>query len=215
MAKAGQVFFAHEDARADVQHEPDHLTGLSDTGWTEARELGVRLCAAFGSFDRVFHSGYRRTRETTEGLLEAWPADERARIDVRHHLLLRERDAGYAFNMTAAEAKAAFPWLQPHWDLFGHLFARPPGGESLADVAARVDQFFQALARAIVGKRILIVTHFGTLQMARFLIEGWTHDEVIDRLRREPVSNCGGVAYRLDRQSGRLARSAEFGTTND
>jgi broad specificity phosphatase PhoE len=39
--------------------------------------------------------------------------------------------------MTTAEAESAFPWLQDYWITYGPIFGRPPGGESMADVAKR------------------------------------------------------------------------------
>ena len=56
----------------------------------------------------------------------------------RRNFYIRERDPGYTYDMTEAEAGSAFPWLAEYWQTFGGFFSRPPGGESLADVAARV-----------------------------------------------------------------------------
>ena len=84
-------------------------------------------------------------------------------MPVRHHLFVRERDAGHAYDMTDAEAQAAFPWLQEDWTTFGPFFARPPGGETLADVIERVYAFLQKLTRTMAGKRVLVVTHGGTI----------------------------------------------------
>jgi hypothetical protein len=65
--------------------------------------------------------------------------------------------------MTDAEASAAFPWLQDYWSTFGPFFARPPGGESLAQVCERVYAFLQKVARTMAGKRVLVVSHAGTM----------------------------------------------------
>ena len=206
LAKVGRVFFADDEARSDLKNEPDHLIRLTETGWSQARELGTKLRDSFQSFDSVFHSGYRRTQETAEAVLEAWPADERSRMAVRAHLFLRERDVGYAFNFTADEARQTFPWLQPHWDLTGHFFARPPGGESLADVAMRVHLFLESSRHDLAGKSVLIVTHGGPLRMFRYWLEAWTYEDVIDRWDREAVPNCCVVSYRAGERSDRLER---------
>lgn len=207
VAKAGQIFFADEAARGDLENDPDHGTCLTDAGRAQARELGETLHAAFGSFDVVFHSGYQRTRETAQGLLAAWPAESGSHRDVRSHLFLRERDSGYTFNMTTAEAEAAFPWLQSHWELSGRFFARPPGAESLADVALRVHLFLESLKADCAGQRVLIVTHGGPLRMFRYWLEGWSHEDVVDRWNREAVPNCCVIAYAPD-ENGRLTRMA-------
>jgi hypothetical protein len=66
---------------------------------------------AFGTFDHVVHSGYARTMQTLDHMLEVYTADERARMSIRHHLFVRERDGGHTYDMTDAEVQAAFPWL--------------------------------------------------------------------------------------------------------
>ena len=202
-AKAGQFFFANEAARGDLENDPDHRTCLTETGRAQARELGNTLLGAFGAFDVVYHSGYQRTRETAEGVLEAWPADAVSRRDVRSHLFLRERDGGYTFNMTTAEAKAAFPWLQAHWELSGRFFARPPGAESIADVALRVHLFLEEIKTTCAGQRVMVVTHGGPLRMFRYWLEGWSHEDVVDRWDREAVPNCCVIAYAAG-EDGRL-----------
>ncbi|MCC7044524.1 MAG: histidine phosphatase family protein [Acidobacteria bacterium] len=198
VAKAGQVFFPDPEARRGLEGEADHVAGLTDTGRDQARALGERLANEFGAFDIVFHSGYRRTRDTAEFVLAAMPAGAAAPT-VREHIFLRERDAGYTFNMTTDEAEAAFPWLQEYWRTVGPFFARPPGGESLADVAGRVQLFFESCERELADRRVLLVTHAGTMRMIRFLLERWTHDEAPERWRREPNGNASFVAYERGR----------------
>lgn len=193
VAKAGQVFLPDPEARRGLEGEADHHSGLTDIGREQARALGARLAAEFGSFDLVYHSGYRRARETAELALEAMAQSPAP--TVRESIFLRERDAGYTFNMTAAEAEAAFPWLQEYWQTVGPFYARPPGGESLADVAGRVQLLFESCERELAGKRVLLVTHAGVVRMIRFLLEGWTVDEAPARWRSEPVGNASFVAY--------------------
>ncbi len=153
----------------------------------------------------MFHSGYRRTIETTDEVLAAWPAEERARIKVRHHLFIREREGGHTYDMTDAEAAAAFPWLRDYWSSFGPFFARPPGGESLAQVCERVYSFLQKLARTLAGRRVLVVSHGGTMWCCRYVLEGWTYAEAEERFRTESNPNCSVTWYERDAVSGRLA----------
>ena len=77
--------------------------------------MSSRLRDEHERFELVLHSGYRRTRETTEALLEAWPADMRAEMAVGEDVRISERDAGFTVNMTTAEASEAFPWLAEYW----------------------------------------------------------------------------------------------------
>lgn len=194
-AKRGSVFLPDEAAKDQFQGQPDSATGLTENGIVQARALGVRLRAEYGMFDLALDSGYRRTVDTLAAVLEAWPEVERKQIERRSDFLLRERDAGHAVNMTATEAAGAFPWLQDYWRAHGPFFARPPGGESLADVAVRVRQFIESHREQFAGRRVLIVGHAGSLRMVRFVLEGWSYEEVERRLREEPMENCAVAAY--------------------
>jgi broad specificity phosphatase PhoE len=71
--------------------------------------------------------------------------------------------------------------VQACWKTSGPFFTRPLGGESLAQVCERVQAFLQKVARTMAGKRVLIVSHAGTMWCMRSVLEGWTHEEA-DRL---------------------------------
>jgi broad specificity phosphatase PhoE len=204
VAKKGNRFFLDDEARKSVRGTADHRTPLTARGLLQASRTGIALRRDFGPFDYAYHSGYRRTRETLEHLLLGYTEDERARIRVRHHLFLRERDTGYTFDMTTAEAESAFPWLEAYWDTYGPIFGRPPGGESLADVAKRVYLFLGMLFRDRGGQRILVVTHGGTLWMFRMVLERWTWEEAEDRFRMGSVPQCSVTDYAFDPAAGRL-----------
>jgi len=204
VARKGNRYFLDSEARKSVQGVADHRTPLTVRGRLQASQTGTALRRDFGAFDYAYHSGYYRTRETLEHLLGAYLEDERARIQIRHHLFLRERDSGYTFDMTTAEAESAFPWLQEYWKTYGPVFGRPPGGESYADVAKRVYLFLSMLFRDRGGQRVLVVTHGGTLWMFRMLLERWSWEETEERLRAGSIPNCSVTDYVFDPKSGRL-----------
>ena len=206
VAKKRNRFFLDDEARRPLQGIPDHRVGLTERGWRQARETGVALRQRFGVFDQVYHSGYQRAVETTTALLAGYEPADRERMRVRHHLFIRERDQGYAYDMTDSEAREAFPWLQDYWNTFGPFFARPPGGESLAQVCERVYSFLQKLARTMEGKRVLLVTHGGTIWCCRYVLERWTYDEAERRFATEHIRNCSVTHYELE--SGRLSLRA-------
>ncbi len=205
VAKKGNMFFLDDEMRKAVQGIADHHVPITDEGRRQAEVTGQALRAEFGTFDYVYHSGYRRTQETAEHLLAAYTPEEREAMRVRHHLFLRERDAGWTYDMTTAEAAAAFPWLQGYWDTFGRFFARPPGGESFADVAERVYLFLGMLFRDRPQQRVLVVSHGGTLRVFRHLLERWTPDEFVARWDTEPVANCAVTSYTFDAAGGAAA----------
>src|SRR5436190_6428219 len=204
VVKKENRFYLDDEARKAVKGVPDHLIELTDEGRRQAQATGVAIRQQYGVFDYVVHSGYRRTVQTCDGILAAYTDDERARMPVRHHLFVRERDAGHAYDMTDAEAQAAFPWLQEYWTTFGPFFARPPGGESLAEVCERVYAFLQKLTRTMAGKRVLVVTHGGTIFCFRYVLERWTYEEAERRFREEAVGNCSVTSYRFNSDAQRL-----------
>lgn len=189
VAKQGHVFFPDDAARDGLHRVPDHLAALTPRGVEQARALGMQLRAAFGTFDSVYHSGYLRARQTADMVVSLLDGP---RPVVRENILLRERDAGYSVDMTTAEAEASYPWLQSYWQSVGPVFSRPPGGESLADVAQRVQVFLEGARHELATERVLIVSHVGTLRMLRCLVEGWSYDDLI---RQWAVSGLANAAF--------------------
>jgi broad specificity phosphatase PhoE len=204
IVKKQNRFYLDDESRKSVKGVPDHLIELTDEGRRQSAVTGASLRDTYGTFDYIVHSGYRRTMQTLDEILTAYTPEERARMVVRHHLFVRERDGGHAYDMTDAEAQAAFPWLNDYWTTFGPFFARPPGGESLADVSQRVYAFLQKLTRTMAGRRVLVVTHGGTMWCFRYVLERWTYEEAERRFNTESNANCSVTAYRFNGASGRL-----------
>ncbi len=137
-------------------------------------------------------------------LLNAYTAEERLMTKIRQNFFIRERDPGYGYDMTETEARKAFPYHQNYWKTFGGFFAYPPGGESLAKVAERVYLFLNMLFRDRNGKKILVVTHGGTLRCFRFLLERWTYDQALRWKPDERPENCGVTTYRYSEKTKSL-----------
>lgn len=203
-AKRGSIYFVDDAARQAVRGTPDHLIDLTDDGYKQALETGLAVRQRFGVFDHVYTSGYTRAVRTAEGILAAYPEAERERMRVRMDLLIRERDPGFAYDMTEAEAAAAFPWLDEYWKTFGGFMARPPGGESLADVTGRVQIFLETVFREHAGEKVLIVTHAGTIRCFRFALERWDYERADHWPSGQGPANCGVTAYRATDGGDRL-----------
>jgi broad specificity phosphatase PhoE len=202
--KRGSVYFADDGARRDIIGIPDHLIPITEEGWSQARPTGIGLRQRFGVPDYIYHSGYLRTVETTDAVLEAYTEEERAAIRVRQRIWIRERDPGYAYDMTREEAESAFPWLNAYWKEFGGFFAVPVGGESLAQVCERVHTFLDSLFRDRAGQKIFVVTHGGTIRCFRFLLERWTYEQALHWAPGESPRNCSVTVYEFDPPQGRL-----------
>ncbi len=203
-AKPGVVYYPDDEARRGIEGIPDYKIPLTEEGVVQARATGIALCKRFGAPDYLYHSGYKRAEDTADGILAAYSEEERGRIQVRSHLFIRERDSGYAYDMTKDEACAAFPWLQKYWDTHGGFFSRPVGGESLAQVAERAYLFLNTLFRDRAGQKVFVITHGGTLRSFRFLLERWDYDRALHWRPDERPANCGVTVYEYDAALGRL-----------
>jgi probable phosphoglycerate mutase len=203
-AKKGSVYFADDAARRIVRGTADHLIELTDSGHEQAAQTGHAIRDRFGVFDYVYTSGYARTDQTAAGILAAYPPEERERMKVRMNLFIRERDSGFAYDMTQEEAETAFPWLNEYWRTVGGFMARPPGGESLADVVGRVHTFLDTLFRDRAGQKIMVVTHGGTIRCFRFALERWGYEQAKRWPEGQGPANCGVTTYRCGETGDRL-----------
>jgi len=207
------------------QTVPDHRVKLTPDGWKQvihvgsethntpltyplkAEEAGIKLRSLLRPSDTLhfFTSPYRRTRETTEGILNALTTDNpepspfpRHTITVYEEPRLREQDFG---NFQPDSAEMSRMW-QERAD-YGHFFYRIPNGESAADAYDRVSGFNESLWR-IFGEDnsasvCVLVTHG---LMTRVFLMKWYHFSVeyFEDLRN--VDHCEFVVMRLN-ESGK------------
>ncbi|KAL7798148.1 histidine phosphatase superfamily [Trichoderma ceciliae] len=162
---------------------PDHRVKLTQDGWAQAHEAGRRLRKLLRPDDTLhfFTSPYRRTRETTEGILATLTSDDpepspyrRSSIKVYEEPRLREQDFG---NFQPCSAEMERMW-QERAD-YGHFFYRIPNGESAADAYDRVSGFNESLWRQFgeddFASVCVLVTHG---LMSRVFLMKWYHFSV-------------------------------------
>ncbi|NMA70517.1 MAG: histidine phosphatase family protein [Firmicutes bacterium] len=169
---------------------------LNDHGVAQARRLGARL--ARWPIDRAIASDLVRAQETARLALgdRAIPLE----LDER----LRERNFGEWEGLTREEVEARDPegarrWREEPWTF------RPPGGESLADVARRALPVVEELREE--GGRVLIVSHGGTLRAILRHLLGWP-DGSGPKLF---LFNTGLTVIRLGPERVRLERLNDIG----
>jgi 2,3-bisphosphoglycerate-dependent phosphoglycerate mutase len=209
-AKAGHAHYQDDEARQAVRGIPDYKIPLTEEGHRQAKLTGEALIQRFGRPDYLYHSGYKRTQDTAQAILEACTPEDRARIQVRENPFIRERHAGYTYDMTAAEAERYFPFFQEHWETHGQFIAEPPGGESLISVLERVYLFNGTLFRDRVGQKVFVVTHGGTLRCFRYWLEHWSYEDALRWPEGQSPENCGYTVYEPN-EEGRL-KLAEYNT---
>ncbi|KAI1630008.1 phosphoglycerate mutase [Exophiala viscosa] len=184
------------------QKTPDHRVPLTPDGHQQAMEAGEKLRALLRNDDTVhfFISPYRRTRETTEGILSGLCSNDpvpspfrRSHIKVYEEPRLREQDFG---NFQPGGDEVERLWRERAE--YGHFFYRIPNGESGADVYDRVSSFNGSLWRRFsedtMASVAILVTHG---LCSRIFLMAWYHYSVefFEDLRN--INHCEFLVMKL------------------
>ncbi|HEX2073967.1 MAG TPA: bifunctional RNase H/acid phosphatase [Geodermatophilus sp.] len=162
---------------------------LSATGRAEAEAAAVR--AKELGIDVVVASPLRRTRETAEIVAGALA------LPVRFDDDLVELDFGELEGLTAEEALLAHPLAARRFA--ADVTVRAPGGESVADVSARVARARDRILREHAGRTVLVVSHVTPIKLMLAAGLG-VADDVVHRVFLEAGSLCT-VAWSSDGRS--------------
>jgi broad specificity phosphatase PhoE len=166
---------------------------LSPLGQAQAVALGHRFGAL--AADRrpqvVLCSPYRRARQTWQLATDAaraggGPDLPAALIDDR----LRDRVMGELELLTGAAIAARYPAEAARRAATDGFHYRPPGGESLLDVAARVGSLLDDVRREHADLRVLLVAHDSVVLMLRHLVEGLSLPELETVVRAGMAANA-------------------------
>ena len=151
---------------------------LNAAGYAQAARLGQRLAGERP--DALFSSDLLRARETAAPLAAAW--------GLQPQLLpgLREQSFGVLEGLDVPTIKVLHADLWQQWLEHRSDFALP-GGESLRQFHERVMGAVRELAAAGAGRRLVIMTHGGVLDML------WrsAHGLPLDGLRACEIPNTG------------------------
>jgi broad specificity phosphatase PhoE len=184
--------------RADRLELParDPDVRLSATGCEQADTLGRswRDLPPGQRPDAVLSSPYERAFRTAERAVAAAGWDIRIGRDER----LRERDLGTLDGYTKAGIEREFPQEAQRREWLGKFYYRPPGGESWADVAARVRAVLDSVSQRHAGERVVVVSHQAVLMLFRYVLEELDEDGVLALDASQRLANAGVVRYRFD-----------------
>jgi broad specificity phosphatase PhoE len=155
---------------------------LNDTGTNQAKETILPFAP-----DVVLHSPLKRAKQTADLATKAHAAtpapDER----------LLEKAGGDIDGLQYSEIAQKYPKVWGVWEdnsLEYVVEATFPGGESDLDVANRLEDLLAELEATHQGKNILLVTHSGVIQAARYLF-----GQSKEAIYFEPVPNCRVELY--------------------
>lgn len=169
---------------------------LSATGCEQADSLG-RSWRDLPRGDRpdvVLSSPYERAFRTAERAVAAAGWHD---IDVRRDERLRERDLGLLDGFTRSGTEHRFPEEAARRAWLGKFYYRPPGGESWADVAARVRAVLEPVNVRYAGRRVVVVSHQAVLMLFRYVLEELDEASVLELDRTQRLANTGVVRYRF------------------
>ncbi|RZU31199.1 bifunctional RNase H/acid phosphatase [Blastococcus saxobsidens] len=162
---------------------------LSRTGRAEAQAAGER--AAQLGIDVVVASPLRRTRETAETVAA------RLGLPVEFDDDLVELDFGTLEGLTSDEARARHPLAVRRF--MTDVTVAAPGGESIADVAGRVERARQRILTRHAGSTVLVVSHVTPIKL--MLAAGLaTGPDVVHRVFLEAAS-LSSIAWSSDGRS--------------
>ncbi|MQA32493.1 bifunctional RNase H/acid phosphatase [Modestobacter roseus] len=150
---------------------------LSQLGRADA-EAAARHLAGRG-IDVIVSSPLQRTRQTAEAAAAVLGVPVEVDTD------LRELDFGAWEGLTADEARQKSPLAYRRWS--GATDVRPPGGESIADVSARVARARARILERHAGKTVLLVSHVTPIKLLLAAGLG-VGDEIVHRVFLEAAS---------------------------
>ncbi len=148
---------------------------LSPRGDVEARAAGEKLRGR--RIDQIYTSVLVRATETARLALEVAGIGG---VPTERDAALNERMYGDLQGMNKAEAAARFGDAQVK--LWRRSYdVRPPGGESLADTAARVLPYWERriLPDLRAGRNVLVVAHGNSLRALVMHLDGLTREQVL------------------------------------
>lgn len=166
-------------------------TPLSELGREQAARVAERL-ANDAPYSALYSSDLLRTRETAEAI--------GARLNLTPILTprLRELDTGGFKGRAHADIEAETPGFIERWVTAGGR-DRLPGeaGESVADVAARMQAQFDAIVAQHPGERVIAVSHGWAIAILLAHVHGWDHHEAF-AARRAQLNNTAVSITEVD-----------------
>lgn len=199
------VAFPAADARGLLDAEVsgrDAEVPLTTLGEQQAADLGAWLASLpAGELPQVvITSPYVRARETWRG---AAAASGLALPEPTTDDRLVDRLMGELELLTRAAVAQRFPGEAARRAEAGEYRYAPPGGESFADVEARLASFLGDLHRDHAGERVVVVAHDAVVLMMRAVIESLTWDRVL-AVEKAAGSVRNASITRFAERAGRL-----------
>ncbi|HYG83492.1 MAG TPA: histidine phosphatase family protein [Verrucomicrobiae bacterium] len=193
---------------AEFINRPDHQFRLTEEGARQAQVTGqwikkhILTANKLLTFERTYCSPYARSIETA-GHLQL-PLRDGWRLEY----LVRERDFGDIEGLTTAQFQRQYP-QNAEKRAKDPLFWKPPGGESIMEVAeTRVRELYAMLHREVPNKTAIVVSH-GVFLVANLLALEQPTPEEWNNWKADPsrkIHNCQVLHYsRVHPETGEVS----------
>ncbi len=136
---------------------------LSEVGLRQAEAVAARLAAA--PLDAIYVSDLSRAAETGRAIARPHGLD--VRLDPRW----RELSFGEWHGLTYAQMEAQAPETVAWWNA-DRVHRAPPGGETMAELAARVQAALDDICRDHSDGTVLVAAHGGPIRVLLCLLLG-------------------------------------------
>ena len=189
-----------------TEHTPERrFSGSSDLPLSQLGQADAAAAAqhlAGRGIDVIVSSPLQRTRQTAEAAAAVLGVPVEVDRD------LRELDFGAWEGLTGDEARQKNPLAYRRW--WGSTDVRPPGGESVDDVAVRVARARVRVLERHAGKTVLLVSHVTPIKLLLAAGLG-VGNEIVHRVFLEAASlstvtwsSDGRTSVRLVNDTGHL-----------
>lgn len=167
MARLILVRHGETEWNKSLRYQGQSDVPLSEYGIEQAARVGE--CLAGEKIDVIYSSDLSRARVTAEII-----ASRHGTVEIRQSVLLREIDFGEAEGMVFAEIKQRYPGIASDFRAWATRSpaVQVPGGESIAQLAARVARFAEKIKEHQPGETVLVVAHGGSLQVLICMLLG-------------------------------------------
>jgi broad specificity phosphatase PhoE len=197
----------------------DHAIAITEHGHIQARKAGefIENYITINHPDdmvRLWASPYLRTTETAQDLQQAakrikWDSSKQHGGQIFFNSRLREREFGYFDGLNDEQIAEKYPDQWQHYqknkkEPMGKYWAKPYGGESVADVSERLDGFKESLFRDI-NKGVTnhtIVNHGLTL---RAFVNNFFHLHPAHFMAEKNPANTAVRLLDINSETGRWA----------
>lgn len=186
-----------------IDPTPDNASPLTNKGISQSKKTAIGMKKEIQVPDIIFTSPYTRAMQTLFCMKSSWPELNDIEVIVENDL--REQELGmislygdYEIFWALNKKEGQLYTLK---DLYSYRF---PNGENILDVRLRLKVWYEKACSDFGKKRILLISHFNTINSLRANFENWNGKEYLEASGKTPFVNCGVTMYIFNKDTGKM-----------